>query len=355
MSPGSRVSLCLLHAMAVAGCAGGHRPLSTSAPLSGLEAGQRIRVLAPPEARREGEVRTVDSAASVLKVEFDPGVVESGAEVQQVDFGSIQSVWTNRRYVWPGAGWGAAAGIVLGGLFGAAIGEGLEDVDSGAAIAVYGLLGAGAGAIVGAIVGSSMSGWRHVYDAEPDGRGWQPVPIAGRDAPGAAATLPDSEVHEADRLRGRSGWLTARAGGWLSTWNGYSGSSGGITHGGILLGASILADFGALRVGPEALYGFLSDQNVFSYGGLFEIPVLRRGGETYLLVGAGGQQWIQDEPSAETLDYGAFAINGGAGMRFPVGARTALGGELRVHFAAFDDDLDTPWLFTLALALGYGL
>ncbi len=355
MVPGSRVPVCLLLAMLVASCAGGRPPPSDTVPLVELEAGQRIRVLAPPDERREGEVTAVDSAASVLRVEFELGVDQSGGELQQVGFGSIQSVWANRRYVWPGAGWGAAAGAAVGGLFGAAISGAVEDGSTGALVAVYGLLGAGAGAVVGGIVGSSMSGWKHVYEAEPDGRGWQPVPAADRAALDGATAVPAAEVREADRLRGRSGWLTTRTGGWLSTWEGYSGASGSVTHGGLLVGASLLADFDGLRIGPEALYGFLGDQNVFSYGGLFEIPVLRRGGETYLLVGAGGQQWIQGEPSLETLDYGAFAINGGAGMRFPVGARTALGGELRVHYAAFDDDLAVPWLFTLALTFGYGL
>jgi hypothetical protein len=133
----------------VASCAGSQPPQSTPAPLTGLEAGQRIRVLAPPEERREGEVRAVDTAAAVLKVEFDPGVVEAGAEELQVGFGSIQSVWTNRRYVWPGAGWGAAAGAALGGLFGAAISGAFEDGSTGALVATYGLLGAGAGAVIG--------------------------------------------------------------------------------------------------------------------------------------------------------------------------------------------------------------
>ena len=354
MIPASRAPVCFLSALLVASCAGSQPPPSTSAPLVALEAGQRVRVLAPPAERREGDVSAVDPSASVLRVEFAAESEEMVGVVQEASFSSIQSVWTNRRYVWPGIGWGAAGGTLLGGLFGAAIGS-LEDVDTGAAVAVYGLLGAGAGAIVGAIVGSAMSGWKHVYEAEPDGRGWRPVSSA--DPVGhEVSSQPESEKQRAaDRLRGRSGWLTARTGGWLSTWEGSSVSSGSVTHGGILVGASLVADFDWLRVGPEALYGFLGDQNVFGYGGLFEIPVLRRGGETYLLVGAGGQQWIQREPNPGTLDYGAFAINGGAGLRFPTGARTALGGEFRVHYAAFDDDLDTPWLFTLALTLGYGL
>ncbi|MEJ2483517.1 MAG: hypothetical protein P8049_10520 [Gemmatimonadota bacterium] len=226
------------------------------------------------------------------------------------------------------------------------------------------LIGAGAGAIVGAIVGSAFSGWTHVYEAIPDGRGWRAVPAAGPVADWDSVLAPAMKNRGADRLQGHSGWLTARTGGWLSTWEGYAGSSGSVTQGGVLLGGSLLADFDWLRVGPEALFGFLGDQNVFSYGGLFAIPVLRRGGETYLLAGAGGQHWIgtnepspdvRDYPDSGVLDYGAFAINGGAGMRFPTGERTALGGELRVHYAAFDDDLSTPWLFTLALTFGFGL
>jgi hypothetical protein len=346
--------MSFLAAITTAGCAGRHPVPSSPEPLTTLKPGQRIRVLAPPAERREGDVSAVDPAAPALTVHFEPGVVEAEAAVQAVDFSSIQSVWEHRRRVWSGVGWGAAGGAVLGGLFGVGIG-GLEDVDTASAVAVFSLVGAGAGAVVGAIVGSAISGWTHVYEAEPDGRGWRSLPAANAVAPGAPVPAPAAEPGGADRLRGRSGWLTARTGGWLSTWEGYSDLSGSVTHGGILVGGSLLADFDWLRVGPEALYGFLGDQNVFSYGGLFEIPLLRPGGETYLLAGAGGQQWIQNEPSRETLDYGAFAINGGAGMRFPIGMRTALGGEFRVHYAAFENDLDTPWLFTLALTFGYGL
>jgi hypothetical protein len=353
MIPASRAPVCFLSALLVASCAGSQPPPSTSAPLVALEAGQRVRVLAPPAERREGDVSAVNPSASVLRVHFESDAEETPGAEQEVNFSSIQSLWTNRRYVWPGIGWGAAGGTLLGGLFGAAISGICDDECTAQYVAYYGLLGAGAGAIVGAIVGSAMSGWKHVYEAEPDGRGWQPVPAA--DPAAGGAPVPAEEHRAADRLRGHTGWLTARTGGWLSTWEGYSGSTTSVSHGGILVGASLLADFDWLRVGPEALYGFLGDQNVFSYGGLFEIPVLRRGGETYLLVGAGGQQWIQREPNPGTLDYGAFAINGGAGLRFPTGARTALGGEFRVHYAAFDDDLDTPWLFTLALTFGYGL
>jgi len=353
MIPSSRAPICILCATFVGSCAGSSPPPSSFEPLAELGAGQRVRVLAPPAERREGDVSAVDPSASVLRVEFAAGSEELVGVVEEASFSSIQSVWTNRRYVWPGVGWGAASGALLGGLSGAALSGICDDDCTAQYVAIYGLLGAGAGAIVGAIVGSAMSGWKHVYEAEPDGRGWQPVPAAVPSAGGAPAQA--EKQRAADRLRGRSGWLTARTGGWLSTWEGYTGSSGSVTHGGILVGASLVADFEWLRVGPEALYGFLGDQNVFSYGGLFEIPVLRRGGETYLLAGAGGQQWIQTEPSLETLDYGAFAINGGAGMRFPIGTRTALGGEFRVHYAAFEDDLDTPWLFTLALTFGYGL
>ena len=355
MIPTCRVLSGVLVAAAVTGCAGSQPVPSTFEPLTELHEGQRVRVLAPPAERREGEVRAVDPASSVLSVGFAPGEVGNDPAVREVDFSSIQSAWTHRSSVWSGFGWGAAGGALLGGLFGAAASSICDENCTAEYVAVYGLLGAAAGAIVGTVVGAAISGWKHVFEAEADGRGWRPV-AEGRPVPPDAATEPaPPEYRGADRLRAHSGWLTGRAGGWLSTWEGYPDAPSSVTQGGALLGASIMADFDWLRVGPEAMYGFLGDQDVLTYGALFEIPILRRGGETYLLAGAGGQEWNSDEPSETTLTYGAFAINGGAGMRFPLGGRTALGGEFRVHYAAFEDDFTSPWLFTLALTFGYGL
>lgn len=325
-------------------------------PILGLQEGERVRVLAPPAPLREGRVIAVDSTSAVLRIEFDPGSREDPAARQDVRFGSVGSLWTLHRHTWGGAGWGAAGGAVLGGLFGAGISSAFDDdgPDTLESIAIFGLLGAGAGAVVGAIVGSALSGWVQIYAADADvgaGRPMAPGPAAGR----TTDTGPD-ERRASDQLRGRSGWFTGKAGGWLSTWEGYSGTSGTVTQGGILAGAAILADFDWLRVGPEVMYAFLGDQTVLSYGGLFEVPVLRSGSETYLLLGAGGQQWNSDGPGFDTLDYGFFAVNGGAGLRFPMGSRTALGGELRAHYAPFDNGFDSPpWLFTLALTFGYGL
>ena len=89
MIPASRAPVCFLSALLVASCAGSQPPPSTSAPLVELEAGQRVRVLAPPAERREGDVSAVNPSASVLRVHFESDAEEIPGAEQEVNFSSI--------------------------------------------------------------------------------------------------------------------------------------------------------------------------------------------------------------------------------------------------------------------------
>lgn len=321
-----------------------------SAVLSELAEGGRVRVLVPPDTVVEGNVATASARSLVLSVN-DPGTAGGAVVDRTAAVESIEALWTRGRRTWLGAGIGAGVGGVLGGLTGA-IAHDLCESDCGDAagtIIVVGIVGAGGGALLGALIGSAFSKWDRQFEQAADGRGWQHPP-QGR----APVGLPTAEpgpppTPVSGPFAGRTGWLNAHAGGSVST-----GAES--TQVGLLLGASIMADFGALRIGPEVLFGGIGgSQGVITYGGVVHVPLRHASLEPYLVAGAGGQGWNSTGPDYEQLDASLFALNGGVGLRLPAGSRTAVGVELRAHHSVQNYGAEVPWLFTLAATFGYGL
>lgn len=320
------------------------------AVLRGLERGDRLRVWAPPGEPREGTFVGLRDGRLLLYEEAGwPG--SDAVPASATALSSIEALWTPKRRTGTGAvvgGLAGTAGGVLFGLFVAEVAEG--DLEPGTGALVGGLLGAAAGAGVGALIGSAFSGWKLRSEASSDGRGWEAPP------PGAAATeRAETRPVEREPWGRRTGWLVGQVGG--SAWTGAE-IAGGDASGGAaaLLGAAILAEFGAWRIGPEAqLAGLGADQSVATYGGVVH---LRLGGgrfQPYAIGGAAGQSW--DSSGAEPGQYDAslFALSAGMGARVPVGRRTALGAELRAHRSVQRYEGATPWLFTLAATVGFGL
>ncbi len=352
-SPGCGLAaLALLALLPTAAAA--QQPLRLEEVLETVDRGSRVRVLAPPESPRDGAFAGVRDGLLVLRL--DPGGAGPRAGLERAAaLESIEALWTRHRRTWTGTIVGAAAGAAAGvlmGLFVAGLSEG--DANAGTAGLVGGLLGAGAGAGLGALVGSAFSNWKLRYESAADGRGWidAPEPVVAREpAP------PDAESAAGSRgWEKRTGWLVGQAGG--SAWSRsdpYAGQelSGGVA---LLLGGSVLADFGWLRVGPEAQLGGLGAvQGIVTYGGVFQVPFGRGRVEPYVVAGAGGQSWDSSGSDPDQLDASLFALNGGLGLRVPAGRNTALGVELRAHRSVQHYGGDVPWLFTLAATFGLGL
>lgn len=309
-----------------------------------------VRVLAPPAAVREGKVAEVDAESSVLRVRFDSQSENADDIEQVVSFGSVEALWTQSRRTWLGAGIGGGTGAILG-VLAAGVGEGLceyecGDTGTGTYIAA-GLLGAGAGALLGGLIGSAFSRWDLQVEQEADGHGWRPgAEVYRRPGPPDARA---GTASESSPLRGRTGWLVGQGGASLS-------SRSGSTQVGLLLGGAIVADFGALRIGPEVLVGGIgASQGVVVYGGVVQVPLGRGRFEPYIMAGAGGQSWKSAGPDFDQVDASLFALNGGVGFRFPAASRSAVGAELRAHHSVQNYDGSEPWLFTLAATIGLGL
>lgn len=339
------IACLLVPSVARAQEAPGLRPV-----LGTLEAGARVRVSAPPDAPREG--RFAGLRGNLLLLEDDgPSLEGAGSPVHAAALSSIGALWTPGRRTGTGAivgGLAGTAGGVLFGLFVAGMSEG--DLASGTGAAVGGLLGAAAGAGVGALIGSAFSGWKLRYEGAADGRGWDaPRP----DAPPATGAAPPPAGPEP--WGRRTGWLVGQVGG--SAWSGaespFDSASGGA---GALVGAAVLAEFGAWRIGPEVLLaGLGADQSVVAYGGVAHLRLGRGRLQPYAIGGAGGQSWDSSGAGSGQVDASLFALNAGLGARIPVGRRTALGTELRAHRSVQRYDGATPWLFTLAATVGFGL
>jgi hypothetical protein len=322
--------------------------MGASSVLSELDEGGRVRVLVPPDTVVEGNVATASARSLMLSVN-DPGTAGGAVVDRAAAVESIEALWTRSRRTWLGAAIGAGTGAVFGGLAGAvAVGlsESSSDDDAGAIILI-GVLGAGAGAVVGGLVGSAFSHWNLRFKQEADGQGWSyGDPPAQRPDP---AVPGPAVAGDANPLRNRTGWLIVEGGGSVST-------GAGSTQAGALLGAAIVADFGGVRVGPEVLFGGIgSSQGVITYGGVVQVPVGRGRVEPYVIVGAGAQSWNSTGPDYDQLDASLFALNGGLGLRLPVGSRTAAGAELRAHHSVQSYGSPVPWLFTLAATIGLGL
>jgi len=318
--------------------------------LEEIDTGARLRVWAPPEEPREGTYLGVREGRLLL-LDDAPRTEDGELRPAAAALSSIEAVWTPTRRTGTGALVGGLAGTAGGILFGLFVSEVSEgDLASGTSAIVGGLLGAVAGAGLGALVGSAFSGWKLRYEASGDGRGWE-APLPGAPAAGRAEPPPAGP----EPWGRRTGWLVGQVGG--SAWTGAETTAGDASGGaGALLGAAILAEFGAWRIGPEAqLAGIGADQSVVTYGGVVH---LRLGGgrlQPYAIGGAGGQSWDSGGASPGQVDASLFALNGGLGARFPVGRSTAFGAELRAHHSVQRYDGPTPWLFTLAATVGLGL
>ena len=130
-----------------------------------LDTGEWVRVLAPPDPKVEGRVAGVYARSLVLDLEA-PGRPGEGATRWSTDLGSIDAVWTRGRQTWLGAAIGAGGGLVIGGLaIGVASGLCEYECDTSAGDYVLGgLLFGGAGALVGALVGSAFPRWSLQYE-----------------------------------------------------------------------------------------------------------------------------------------------------------------------------------------------
>ncbi len=125
-----------------------------------MDAGDRIRVLAPPDTMVEGRVSSVYVESLVLDLDA-PSSAGEDASQWATDFDSIDAVWTRGRQTWLGAAIGGGAGVILGGLT-MAVASGLceYDCDADAGDYVLGtLVFGGAGALVGALIGSAFPRW----------------------------------------------------------------------------------------------------------------------------------------------------------------------------------------------------
>ncbi len=319
-------------------------PDSAPAALYELSEGDRVRVLVPPVEALEGDVARVDSGTLVLRIDqITEG--KGMSNERSASFESIEELWTRSRRTWLGAGIGGGVGAVLGGLTGAVAAGLCEYACDGetASFVAVGLLGAAAGALVGGPVGSAVSSWSLQFKQEADGEGWAYAPGPGKVEPEAKS------AGDPDPLRGRTGWLVAQAGGSLSSWSDSQ-------QAGLLVGGVVVADFGVLRIGPEVLLGGIGgSQSVISYGGVVHLPVAHGSMEPYLIAGAGGQSWNSTGPDYNQVDASLLALNGGFGLRFPVGSHSAAGAELRAHHSVQNYDGPEPWLFTLAATFGFGL
>lgn len=158
---GSRCSLYLiligLAAPAALPCQESTDPASL---LQELDRGDRVRVLAPPDTLVEGTVASIYARSIVLDLETP------ATEQWTTEFGSIDAVWTRGRQTWLGAAIGGGAGVILGGLamwFGSGLCEYNCDSDAGD-YALGTLLFGGAGAIVGALVGTAFPKWSLRYE-----------------------------------------------------------------------------------------------------------------------------------------------------------------------------------------------
>jgi len=130
-----------------------------------LNTGDRVRVLVPPDPMVEGRVASVYAQSIVLHLEA-PGPGPAGTPEWTTEIESIDAVWTRGRQTWLGAAIGAGGGLLIGGLaIGAASGLCEYECDAGAGdYALGGLLFGGAGALVGALVGSAFPRWSLQYE-----------------------------------------------------------------------------------------------------------------------------------------------------------------------------------------------
>ncbi len=134
---------------------------SRQSTVDALEAGQRVRVRAADALSIEGVFLGLEGPDILLST-------TPADQTQRVPIDRLEALWVRERATEKGFKIGAIAGGVLGVGFGILIGEVLcnnEDCDSGTVEPALGLglLGTAAGASIGALIGSLVSGWSPVW------------------------------------------------------------------------------------------------------------------------------------------------------------------------------------------------
>jgi hypothetical protein len=130
-----------------------------------LDTGDRIRVLAPPDTTVEGRVASIYVRSLVLDLDSQAGAGSGGSQ-WTTDFGAIDALWTRGRQTWLGAAIGGGVGLIFFGLA-ASVGSGLCEYDCDTSAGDYvigGLLFGGAGAALGALVGTAFPRWSLKYE-----------------------------------------------------------------------------------------------------------------------------------------------------------------------------------------------
>jgi hypothetical protein len=144
----------------------GQQPAEPASLLLELGTGDRIRVLAPPDSMLEGRVESVYVQSLVLDLDVPASSGDIGLQ-WTTEMEAIDAVWTRGRQTWLGAAIGAGAGLVIGGLT-IGVASGLCEYECGDSSAgdyvLGGLLFGGAGALVGALVGSAFPRWSLQYE-----------------------------------------------------------------------------------------------------------------------------------------------------------------------------------------------
>lgn len=132
-------------------------------------AAKRLHVLAELPRSPRIRVATADSLLVGVLVEVDSAAVALAGpgERRRVPLAAVTGIWTRRRATKLGALVGGSTGMLLGSIFGAAIGE-IACAETGggctveAALVLGALTGAG-GAGVGALVGLAIPRWKRRF------------------------------------------------------------------------------------------------------------------------------------------------------------------------------------------------
>lgn len=124
-----------------------------------LEAGQRLRVHAPPDRRLEGVFAVVDRGHLFLT---------GDSALAKVAVGDIDRLWVRGRATGTGALVGGVAGTAIGVAYGFLIGEVVCDnidcrADTAEVVLLLGLGGGAAGGLAGALTGLAIPKWHQRF------------------------------------------------------------------------------------------------------------------------------------------------------------------------------------------------
>lgn len=328
-------------------------PVGEMAALSSIPQGTVMRVHTRGGGRLEG---------LLVKVEADTLVLAAAGAEHRIPAARLETVWARGRQTRRGATLGAAvaggAALLYGAWFGwlvAGTGDGGSEEAAGIALG-SGALGAAGGALVGGIIGSTITRWYRVYPAG------EAPPMLDVPRPGE---LPEAPPVEPRRLGG------------AEVTGGYARSpEDGGTDGGLAGRMALVAEFprgrhGYLGVGLEAggqsLGGtgirralesrFVCDPDcefrvdsvsvrrryrVYDVGGLLRAGWAREGVEPYAVLGLGTQlRRVEvlhvDDPRQQGLStrvVAGYSVGAGGRLRRP-GAAWTLGVEGRWHSNLF--------------------